>query len=145
MVVLGEDPGIKIWGNIRTHVHLGEIFVVLHFLHRQPDAFLEGDRHVVIASIHGLGYAAVGAIGTNDQIHLQAFRLASGLAAGIVGVGEGVRTLAIGAGFNLGHQTVHQLGAKLGGPFTQVGVENLAAAHTYVFILVFKIDIHLPV
>ena len=66
MVILGENPCIKVWGNIGSHVHLGQIFIIFHLFRWQLDALLESDCHVVIAGIHCLGHPAIGAIGTND-------------------------------------------------------------------------------
>ena len=69
VVVLGEDPGIEVRGDIGSDIHLGQIFVISHFFLGQANAFLESDRHVVVAGVHGFGYPAVGAIGTNNEVN----------------------------------------------------------------------------
>ena len=102
MVVFRKDPRIEIRGHVSAHIHFSQAFVILHLLRRQLDALLEGDRHVVVAGIHRFGHAAVGAIGTHDQINLQGPGFAGGLTSGVVGIGEGVGALSVGTGVDLG-------------------------------------------
>ena len=69
VVVLGEHPGIKVWRYISTHIHLSQVFVVLHLLGRQSDALLESDGHVVVTGIHSLGHSTISAISPHNQIN----------------------------------------------------------------------------
>ena len=55
VVVLREDPGVEVGGDIVAHVHFGQVFVVGHFVVGQANALLEGDRIVVIPGLDGLG------------------------------------------------------------------------------------------
>ena len=145
VVVLGEHPGVEVGGHVRAHVHLGEALVVLHLLRGELDALLEGDRHVVIAGVHGLGHAAVGTVGANDQVHLKALGFARGFPFAVVGIGEGVRPLAVGTGVDLGDQAIHQVRTQFGGTVAQEGIHDLPAAHADVLVLVIEIDVHLAV
>jgi hypothetical protein len=145
VVVFGKHPGIEIGRHIGAHIHFSKTLIVLHLFRGQLDALLEGDRHVVIAGIHGLGDPAIGPIGTDDHIHDHVLGHTGGLAGAVIGVVQGVGTLALAAGINLGHQAIHEVGAQFSGPVTQEGIHDLPATHADVFVLVFKIDVHLTV
>ena len=145
VVVLWKDPGVKIGRHISAHIHLSQAFVIFHLFGRQLDAFLECNGNVVIAGIHRLGNTAVGPIGADDQIHLQGLGLPGGFPRGVIGIGERVRALAVLAGVDFGHKTIHQMGTQFRGPVPQKGIHHLPAAHADVFTVVFQIDIHLPV
>ena len=145
VVVFGEDPGVEVRRDIGADVHLGQALVVAHLFGRKLDPLLEGDGHVVIAGIHRFGDAAVGTIGANDQIHLKAFGGAGGRTIAVVRVLQGVGTLALGSGLDLGDQTINQRGPELGRTVAQEGIHHLPAAHTDVFVLVIQVDLHFTV
>ena len=145
VVVFREHPGVEIWRHIGSDIHFGQVFVILHLFGWQLNPLLESNRHVVIASIHRLGNAAIGPIGANDQINGQFLGNTSGFTGAVIGVMEGIGALALGAGINFGNQTIHQVGAQACGSLAQVGIHHFAATHADVFVLIFKIDVHLAI
>ena len=149
MVVLGEDPGIEIRGDVGSDVHLGQIFVVAHLFLRDLDPLLEGDGNVVITGIHGLGDPGVRAVGANDQIDLERLGFSSGPTSAVIGVMKGVGTFAICPCIDFLNQSVDQGCAEIGGTVAEKGVEHLATAHPDVGVVVVtegvKTNIHLPI
>ena len=149
MVVFGEHPGIEIRGNVGTDVHLSQILVIGHFLRRKLDPLLKGDGNVVIAGIHGFGHPGIGAIGTDDQIHIQRLLFPGWSSATVIGVMDGVGTLSFLTGINPQNKAVDQRCAEVCSAIPEEGIKNLSTAHADVGVVVIseriKTDINFTV
>ena len=66
VVVLGEDPPVKVGRDVVADVHLRQVAVVGHLVLGDADALLEGDGVVVLPGVDLLGDAGVGAVGADD-------------------------------------------------------------------------------
>mmetsp|Transcript_16027 Transcript_16027/g.52205 ORF Transcript_16027/g.52205 Transcript_16027/m.52205 type:complete len:524 (+) Transcript_16027:104-1675(+) len=134
MVVLGEDPGVKVGRHVIADIHLGQVLIVRHLLIRNLDAFLEGNRIVVLAGVDGLGRARVGTVGTNDDVELGLSRRPLGRPLLVLGVLNCVRAVGVGK-LNLLHKAVDRGGAELNSAVAKVLVHDLTAEHADVLIL----------
>ena len=70
VVVFGEDPGVKVGGNVVAHVHFSHVIVIRHFVFGQANTLLERDRVVIIPGINFLSNTGIGTICPDDYIHI---------------------------------------------------------------------------
>lgn len=68
VVAFRENPRVEVWGDVVSDVHLGEVFVVFHFVVRQFDSLLERDGAGVVSGFDGFRHAAVGSVGADDDV-----------------------------------------------------------------------------
>mmetsp|Transcript_26347 Transcript_26347/g.40808 ORF Transcript_26347/g.40808 Transcript_26347/m.40808 type:complete len:298 (+) Transcript_26347:630-1523(+) len=137
VVVLGEDPSIEIGRDIITDIHLCHLLVKLHLLVGDLNTLLESDGEVVLSSIHGLSNAAVGSIGTDDQIKLTALGSSRGVASLILLEVDGVRLLAnlvVLGDLDGGDKSLDALGSIIDGTITEIFVHDLTTTHADVLI-----------
>ena len=95
VVVLGEDPPVKVGRDVVADVHLRQVAVVGHLVLGDADALLEGDGVVVLARADLLGDAAVGAVGAEHDVDVERLRDADLAALVVVVVVD--RERAVGA------------------------------------------------
>ena len=96
VIIFREDPSIKVRRHIITDVHFGEVLVVRHFVFGKTNAFLEGDRVVVVARFDRFRNTRVSAICANHHIDLKLLLFTDACAVGMVCVVQRVRTIAGG-------------------------------------------------
>mmetsp|Transcript_33863 Transcript_33863/g.106495 ORF Transcript_33863/g.106495 Transcript_33863/m.106495 type:complete len:399 (+) Transcript_33863:23-1219(+) len=134
VVVLGEDPRVKVGRDVVADVHLGEVLIVLHLLVGDLDALLEGDGEVVLARVDCLGRARVCAVRPHDDVELGLGRRALLLAWLVLAVLDGVGPVGV-LELDLLDEAGDGLRAQLHRPVAQVGVQHLAPRHADVLVL----------
>eukprot|EP00976_Prorocentrum_cordatum_P049236 993897-Prorocentrum_minimum.AAC.7 len=112
VVVLGEHPPVKIGGHVVAHIHLRHVLVVLHLVVRDAHALLERDGVVVLTRVNLLGDARVGAVRTDDAVHLNLGGGANLRPSGVVVVVQGVHAVLGGGLVEAHHQTVDEVRAE---------------------------------
>mmetsp|Transcript_13966 Transcript_13966/g.29243 ORF Transcript_13966/g.29243 Transcript_13966/m.29243 type:complete len:207 (-) Transcript_13966:152-772(-) len=149
MVTLGEDPGIEVWGDVLTDVHLGPFLVVLHLLLIDLHALLEGNGILVIPCLDVLGDTAVRTVSADDNIHFQGLLFALPCVPILIGevvVGQDIRVfLPLWQG-HPHEEAVDNICAVLSRPVSQEGVQDLASQHPNELIVLQRLtDLHLLV
>mmetsp|Transcript_16662 Transcript_16662/g.33604 ORF Transcript_16662/g.33604 Transcript_16662/m.33604 type:complete len:315 (+) Transcript_16662:593-1537(+) len=137
VVVLGEDPSVKVGRHIITNVHFSHFFVEFHLVVRDLNAFLEGNGKVVLASIHSLGNTRVGTISTNNKVNVHGLGNTSRRSFLVFLVVDSVlafRRLVVGRNVNAGDQSVDGDGTVSDGAVTKESVQDLATGHTNVLV-----------
>mmetsp|Transcript_8947 Transcript_8947/g.37885 ORF Transcript_8947/g.37885 Transcript_8947/m.37885 type:complete len:469 (+) Transcript_8947:245-1651(+) len=143
VVVLGEDPAVKVGRDVVADVHLRQILVVLHLLVGDLDALLERDGVVVLAGVDVLRDARVRAVGADHDVHFHRLRLANLSVGFVVVVVDGDRAVPDAGVLELHEQPVHKVGAEALRALAQEVIHHLAAAHADVLLVVQSLaDVH---
>mmetsp|Transcript_13770 Transcript_13770/g.18295 ORF Transcript_13770/g.18295 Transcript_13770/m.18295 type:complete len:206 (-) Transcript_13770:215-832(-) len=134
MVVLRENPSVKVRRDIIAHIHLCKFLVERHLLIIDLDAFLESDGIVVFSCIDGLRNPRVGAIGSDHDINLENFWCTNTLVPSIVRVLDQIRVAVSSRHLHLSDQAVDRLCTELDGTVTKVAIHDLTTKHTNVLV-----------
>mmetsp|Transcript_7160 Transcript_7160/g.15532 ORF Transcript_7160/g.15532 Transcript_7160/m.15532 type:complete len:424 (-) Transcript_7160:245-1516(-) len=149
VIIFGEDPSVEVRGDIVADIHLSHLLVERHLILSDLDALLEGNGEVVLASVHGLRHARVGAVGSDDEVDVHLGGFASRLARleGLVFDGVLLLRLLVALGHvDGGDEAGDGLSAIRDGAVAQELVHDLAAAHADVLVgLEGVADVHLHV
>ena len=135
VVAFREHPPVKVRRHVVTDVHFSQILVVNHFVVRDFNSLLKGNRVVVITGADELRHPRVGTVSADDGVHLQRAPLAhsTGLAV-VAGVVEDVRGGGAFGGVHLKEETVDDGGSGGGSALPQIGIEDFAANHSDVLV-----------
>jgi hypothetical protein len=137
VVVLGEDPSVKVGRDVVTDIHLSHLFVELHLLVGDLDTLLESNSKVVLPGIHGLGNTRVCTVTTDDEVDIHGLRGTSVGSYLVLLVTDGVlflRSLVVGGDVDAGNKTVDGDGTILNGAVAKELVEDFTTAHANVFV-----------